>query len=100
MPYFVMALLGGLVNIAATMAGRVLIALGFSSITYTGLTVTLTWLKSQALTNISGLGSDVVSLLSFMKVGEALSIIVSAILVRQVLNGLTTGGSISRLVKQ
>lgn len=100
MPLFVAALLGGLVNIAATLAGRVLISLGFASITYTGLSVTLTWLKSQVLTNIAGLGSDVVTLLSFLKVGQSLSIIVSAILVRQVLNGLSSGGSISKLVKQ
>lgn len=100
MPAFVFVLLGGLVNIAATLAGRVLISLGFASITYTGLSLTLTALKGQVITNIQGLGSDLTSMLSYMKVGEALSIVTSAIVVRMVLDGLSAGGAISKLVKQ
>lgn len=99
MPLFVAALLGGLINIAATLAGRVLLALGFASVTYTGLTTTLDWLKAQAVASITALPAEAVGMLSTMKVGESISIITSALLARMLLNGLSAGGSISRLVK-
>lgn len=100
MPAFVMALLGGLVQIAGHLAGRVLISLGFAAVTYTGLSVTLDWLKTQAVSSLQGLPSEMVQLIAYMKVGESISIIVSALLVRMTLDGLKEGGSISRLVKQ
>jgi hypothetical protein len=97
---FVAALLGGLVNIAGTLAGRVLLALGFASVTYGGLSATLTWLKSQAVSSFQGLPAGVMGMLSAMKVGESLSIIVSALAARMLLEGLSAGGSISKLVKR
>jgi len=100
MPAFVAALLGGLINIAATLAGRVLVSLGFAAITYTGLSATLDWLKDQAITAMQGLPADVVSMMGYMKVGVAISIIASALATRMLLEGLSAGGSISKLVKQ
>jgi hypothetical protein len=100
MPALAAWILGGLLSIAASLAGRVLIALGFGAITYTGISVTLTWLKTQAVSSFSGLGADALGLLAYMKVGESISIIFSALLVRATLAGLSEGGSISRLVKR
>jgi hypothetical protein len=100
MPAFIAALLGGLVNIAGQLAGRVLLALGFGAITYTGVSASLSFVKSQALSSLSGLPADLLGLMAFMKVGECISIISSAILVRMTLAGLSAGGSISKLVKQ
>lgn len=99
MPAFVAALLGGLVNIAGHLAGRVLIALGFSAITFTGLSLTLDWLKTQAVNALTGLPHDMVQLIAYMKVGESISIILSALATRMVLEGLSAGGTISKLVK-
>jgi hypothetical protein len=99
MPAFVAALIGALVNVAGHLAGRVLIALGYSAVTYTGLSMSLDWLKSQAVASLTGLSAELVQLIAFMKVGESISIIVSALLVRMALDGLSAGGSISRLVK-
>jgi len=100
MPAFVAALLGGLLNLAVPLAGRVLIGLGFAAISYTGLSVTLEWLKDEAVSRIQGMPADIVAMLGYMQVGVAISIITSAIGVRLVLEGLSAGGSISRLVKQ
>jgi len=100
MPPFVAALLGGLINIAATLAGRVLVALGFAAVTYTGLSTTLDWLKAQAVSAMQGLPADVVAMLGYMQVGVAMSIIASALATRLVLEGLSSGGAISKLVKQ
>lgn len=99
MPAFVAMLLGGLVQIAGSLAGRVMIALGFGIVQYSGVSVTLTWLRDQALSALTGMPGQLVQLLAFMKVGEAISIIFSALGVRLLLNGLSAGGSISRLVR-
>jgi hypothetical protein len=99
MPAFVAMLLGGLVQIAGSLAGRVLLSLGFGIAQYAGVSVTLTWLKSQALSSLTGMSAQLVQLLAFMKVGEAISIIFSALLVRLLLNGLSAGGTISKLVR-
>lgn len=99
MPAFVAMLLGGLIEICGSIAGRVLVSLGFGFVTYTGVSTTLTWLKAQAVAAATGLPADVLGLLAVMKVGEAISIVFSALLVRLLLNGLSAGGSISRLVR-
>lgn len=100
MPALITMLLGGLVQIAASLAGRVLLSLGFGFAQYAGVSVTLNWLKTQALNSLTGMSSDLVRLLAFMKVGEAISIIFSALLVRLLLNGLSEGGSITKLVRR
>lgn len=97
MPVFLAALGGVLINIAATVAGRVLIALGIGVVTYTGLDTTLDWLKSQAINSLSGLPADFVSLIAFLKVGVCINIIASATAARFVLQGLT-GGAVKKWV--
>lgn len=99
MPIFVAALLGGLINIAGTVAGRVLLSLGFAAVTYTGLSTSMAFLKTQAVNSFSGLSPTVLGMLSTMKVGECISIITSAMLAKAVLNGLT-GDTMKRLVQK
>jgi len=99
MPLFIAALLGGLLNIAGTLAGRVLVGLGISAITYTGLSTTLTWLQTESITALSGLPSTILGMIALMKVGQCISMIFSAVAVRMVLDGLTAGGSVTRWVK-
>lgn len=99
MPLFIASLLGGLINIAGTIAGRVLLSLGFGAVTYTGISTALDFAKSQALGAISGMPAEAVQLMAFLKVGECISILSSAMLARLLLNGLTNG-SITRLVQR
>ena len=89
MPAILAALLGGLINIVGTMAGRVLVALGIGVVTYSGMRVTLEWLKTQAVQSVSGLPAELIGLIAYMKVGVCINIIFSAILIRAALNGLT-----------
>lgn len=88
MPAFLASLLGGLIQITGSLVGRVLVALGLSAVTYTGMSSSLSWLKSQAVTAALGLPADVVGMLSVMKVGTCISIIFSAMLARLVVTGL------------
>lgn len=97
MPAFIAALMGALINIAGTLVGRVLIALGMSVVTFTGVSTTLTWAKSNAVTALSALPVEVVGMLSSMGVGEFLSILLSALAARMTLQGLT-GGTVKRWV--
>lgn len=89
MPALVAVIMGALLNIVGSLVGRVLVSLGMSVITYTGMSVTLTWLKSQAVSAALGLPSDVIGMLSTMKVGTSISIIFSAMLARMVVTGLS-----------
>jgi hypothetical protein len=88
MPVFVAAIGGMLINLVGSLVGRVLIALGISVVTYTGMSSTLDWLKGNAITAIGGLPGDVVQLLGMMKVGTAISIVTSAIAARMIINGI------------
>lgn len=89
MPVVLASLLGGLIQIAGTVAGRVLIGLGLGVVTYTGLSTSLDWLKAQALAQLTGMPADLVGLLAFLKVGVCINIVTSAIAARAVINGLT-----------
>lgn len=88
MPLFLASLLGGLIQITGSLVGRVLVALGLSAVTYTGISSTLTWLKTQAVSSAMALPPEVVGMLSVLKVGTCISIIFSAMLARLVVTGL------------
>ena len=49
MPLFVAALIGGLVQVAGSIVGRVLIALSIGYVSYSGLSVLMDSLKSQVM---------------------------------------------------
>ena len=97
MPWLVGALLSGLIQIVGTFVGRVLVSLGAAVVTYTGMSATLTWLKTSAVTAAMGLGPEVVGMLSVLKVGTCISIIFSAMLARLLVTGLQ-GDSIKKWV--
>lgn len=88
MPAFIAALLGGLINITGSIVGRVLVALGFGVVSYTGVNSSLTWLREQAFTAISWLPPEVIGMLSTMRVGQCISIVTSAIVARSIINGV------------
>jgi len=97
MPAIIAAIGGMLITIAGSIVGRVLLALGLSMITYTGVSVSLDWLKGKMLDALDGTPEKILSLLAFMNVGMCLNIIVTAIMVRSVMKGVT-GGSLKKWV--
>ena len=90
MPVFVAAIGGMLINLVGTLVGRVLVALGLSVITYTGVNATIETLKTQAVQSFSALPPEVFGMLGVMRVGQCISIITSAIAARLLLDGLTS----------
>lgn len=89
MPIFIAALGGMLINLVGTMVGRIMIALGISVITYTGVNASLEALKMQAVATFTALPPEVYAILAMMRVGQCISIITSAIAARMLLDGLT-----------
>lgn len=89
MPIFVAAIGGMLINLVGTLVGRVLVALGISVVTYTGLTATLDAIKADAISSFSALPPEMMAIIGLMKVGVCISIVTSAIAARMVINGLT-----------
>lgn len=88
MPVFIASLGGMLINLVGTLVGRVLVALGVSVVTYTGLNASLNAIKAQAIGSFTALPPEVLSMLSMMRVGQCISIVSSAIAARLLLNGL------------
>lgn len=88
MPVFIAAIGGMLINLVGTLVGRILIALGMSVITYTGMSASLDMLTSQAVSSFAALPPEVFSMLAAMKVGVSISIVTSAIAARMLLDGL------------
>lgn len=89
MPVFVAAFGGMLLNLVGTLAGRVLVALGISVVTYTGLSASLDVIKGQAIGAFGALPADMMAIIGLLKVGVCISIVSSAITARLVLSGLT-----------
>ena len=93
------ALLGGLINVAGTIAGQVLIALGIGVVTYTGIDTSIEWLKNGFVSSVSGLPAEMVGMLALMKVGSCVSMVISAMTIKMTLAGLTSG-SLKNWVKK
>lgn len=99
MPAFLLALLGGLVQIAGSMVGSVLIALGISAVTYTGVSSLFDQIKVIAFSNMD-LAASYAGLsgwLGLLKVGTCMNILFSALAARLALKGLQ-GGAVKRWV--
>lgn len=88
---FIAALIGGFIQAAGTMVGRVMIALGFSYVAYSGLDASFGWMKSQIAASFGGVSAQALAVLSAARVGSAVAVVISAISARMILSGLVDG---------
>ncbi len=102
MPLFLAALLGGLSQAAGSLVGRVLVSLGVGYVTFSGINTLMTGVRTYAISQINSLPADAIILAGHMRVGVALSMIFSALVMRLALNGLTSlaSGSITKIVQK
>lgn len=91
MPSFIAMIMGALLRVAGSLVGQVLLALGLTVVTYSGMDTALDWLKSQAVSSFHGLPAEVLGLLGLMKVGSSISIVFSAMLARMAVQGVVNG---------
>lgn len=90
MPLFIAAFLGALAAAAGSIAGRVLISLGITAVTYVGVQASLDWAQTFIASRWSQLPSQAVAILGALRIGEDIGIIFGACLARMTLNGLTS----------
>ena len=89
MPWFVSVLLSGLLQIAASLAGRLMLALGFGFVEFAGISALISSARDYANSAFDALaGSMLFEWAGFFKLDVHLSIILSAIGVKVALNAL------------
>lgn len=99
MPILIASILGGLIQAAGTLVGRVLISLGIAYVTYSGIDTSITWARDFTLAQMSGLPTTAIAIAGALKLGVCISILTSAIAARMVLKGLTSG-TLTRMVQK
>jgi hypothetical protein len=75
---FLTALLGGLLTIAGSLVGRVLLALGMGFVTFKGFDLTVSWLLTQIKTYMGSMPADVLSFLAWCWVDKAIGMVFAA----------------------
>lgn len=73
-----MSLLGGLLTIAGSMVGRILIALGMGYVSYTGFDLLVGWLLNQIKSDMGAMPTDVAAFLAYLWVDRAIAMVFSA----------------------
>lgn len=92
----IVSLLGGLLTVAGSLTGRVLLALGMSYVTYKGFNLGADWLLNSIKGSFGAMPADILSFLAWMWVDRAISMIFSAYAVA--LSFKTMGGNLTKLV--
>lgn len=72
---------------------KLLRGLGFTAISYVGISAGLDKLKELAISNFNSVPAEYLNVLGLLKVDVCFSIIVSALLARTVLRGVSSSGS-------
>lgn len=82
------ALIGALIAAIGSFIVQALIGLAFGVVTYTGMQVAMDWFLNGFISNINSLPSQLVQVIALLRFDSAISIIMSAITVRLVMQGL------------
>lgn len=85
---------GLLITLAGTLIGKILLALGVGAVTYSGITLTINALQTFIFGQAGGIAGPAGQVFGLLHVLDAGEMIVSAVVVRYTLNGLSAGGSI------
>lgn len=100
MPMIVSWILAGLIQVAGSLVGRVLLALGFGFVEFAGFSALVDNVKAQASSLIGAVGnSELAAWAGFFRIDVCLSILLSAIGVKVLLNSLG-GDKVRRLVQK
>lgn len=91
------AIWGALAPVLGSLVGRVLLALGLSYATYSGLSVGVDAIKAAVFSNFAGLPADVVGLLGYLWVDKAISTVFSAFVAALAIK-IGTGSTVTKMV--
>lgn len=91
--------LGGLLlGLVGGFIGRTIAAFGIAFITYYGVYEALEFLKVELYRALHQLPPDVVAILGLLQVGKVLTIIFSCLFANMLINGITGGSSIKKMI--
>lgn len=100
MPLLVSALLGALLQLISSLVGRVLLALGLGFVEYAGLQLLFTNVSNYANQAMGVLaGSSLLEWAGFFRLDSHISVILSAITIKMIFNGLN-GPTVRKLVSK
>lgn len=100
MPWFASIIIGGLLQLVGSFIGRAVIALGFGFVEFVGISAMIDSAKSSASSMLGAVGSSsLAAWAGFFRVDIHLSIILSAIGVKVLLNALG-GLSVKRMMQK
>lgn len=91
MPVWIAALIGGLVQVALSTVGRVLVGLGIGVVTYSGVSIALDEAKTRAFAYMDQASNfaQIGQFMGMLQIGTCFNILFSALTIRLVLHGLT-----------
>lgn len=87
---------GSFAAVLSTLVGRILVALAITYVSYSGIDILLNNMKALAFQHMGSMG-PLVGVVGMLKLGESLNVVVSAVLAKYTIAGLTNG-SITRMV--
>jgi len=90
MPYIVSAALGVLIQLAGSLVGRVLLALGFGFVEFVGLKTLVGYIFTSIKGSMVALSPSMLAWAGFFRLDVHISIIASAITMKLLLNSMNT----------
>jgi Protein of unknown function (DUF2523) len=93
----ILAFIGALVRAVGPLVTQVLLSLGLSFASYTGIDFAITEAKARALSALAGNGQLFLQFAGVFQIGTAINIITSAFIARTVLQGIV-GGKLTKMV--
>lgn len=94
MPALAALLIGALVQVVGTLITKMLLALGVGVVTYSGISVSLSYLTDWFMSSANSMPSAVVGILGVLKVGTSFKILTSAVTMKMTMSGVSQ--SVSR----
>ncbi|KAF3999447.1 DUF2523 domain-containing protein [Glaciimonas immobilis] len=91
------AIWGALAPVLGSLVGRILLALGISFLTYTGLSYGVDAIKLSVISSFGGLSADVIGFIGYLWVDKAITTVFSAFATALAIK-VGTGSSITKMV--
>lgn len=90
----IIAICWGVVSaLLMNVVSRVITAIGFGTVTFAGMTLLLNNLKASIIANAHSLPAAMVQIVSLLGLGNAITITLSALVIRATLNGMDSAGN-------
>jgi hypothetical protein len=93
----ILALIGALVRAVGPLVAQVMLSLGFTFISFTGIDFAINEAKARAMSALSANGALFLQFMGVFQIGTAINIIASAYIARTVLTGIV-GGKLTKMV--